>query len=121
MKQQYNFYTESNKQFMILLSVICIPILIIVAIICGVQTQGWHAIPMLMVKLAIFCLIGIIWFYNIITLPYRRLNRKRYYFFEAKVIGKKFVDEHSHLVVDAPFIENFFEFSKKDVCFNRSV
>lgn len=100
MQQQFNSYTKKNKELVLYLSIVFIPVLTIVGIICGVQSQGWSAIPLLLLKLGIICFIGVVCFYKAITLPYRRLNRKRYYFFEARVMEKRYEDRHMEFVED---------------------
>jgi len=100
MQQQYNSYTKKNKELVLLLSIVFIPVLTIVGITLGVQSQGWSAIPSLLIKLAIICFIGIFCFYKAITMPYRRLNRKRYHFFEARVMKKRYEKRHMEFVED---------------------
>ena len=97
-REQYNFYTKRNKTIFLALLIIFAPILVIVTLILGIQNSGWSGVPIILVKLIFIISIGGFIFYKLITWPYRRLNRKNYYFFEGYVNKKKYVDEHIEFV-----------------------
>lgn len=109
MKQRYEWNEKRYKKTLLAISLVLGPIAMIPMLIIVVQSSGWSEVPLAIVKMIFVCVFGGFLLYKAINRTYRCLNRKHYYFFEAYVIKKKYVDES----IDYVGIENKMRIREK--------